>query len=342
MKKIIIYALLIISALQGFQSCTPDSDIPGAGTSGTARVKILQATRQSLFYAPFTDVKTIQLFSVRRDENSPAGIDKSVNIVLEAIPDSVYAYDSVNAADYEVLPDSLYTLADNGVTKDGNTITIPLASKSIGNELTILMDGSKWDVTHKYAMYYKITDPAGLTPTTNADYIFVTIEAKNEWDGVYSVEGTLSDSYSPSLGNINLYLNYDNQYADPPMQIELRTISPTKCVCYDNYFYGGYYKAISVNNGDGSFDYSAYGDFCAIFEFDPETNAIVSVTNYYGQPAPSNTRSAELDPSGENMYDASTGNFNIKYWMNQPSLIPDPPFHRTSFDEKWTYIGERE
>lgn len=322
-KNFFVLAGFILATLF-VASCNKD-DIEEAGTSGTARVKILQATRQSLFFAPFTDTRNVDLFSVRRDETSPAGIDKSINIVLEAIPDSVDAYNNDNGTSYEVLPDSLYTLADNGATKSGNTITIPLGPKVIGNELTILMDGSKWDVTHKYGMYYKITDPAGLKPTTGSDYIFVTIEAKNQWDGVYEVTGSYTDLTNPAFKGVY------------PYTWELQTLSPNQCVVVDNTLLGGVGFVFDV--GDGSLSY--YGSFGLIVTFDPVTNEIVSVENYYGQPS-ANTRSAFLDPSGENGYDPTTKTIAIKYYMTQPSVVVDPPHVRAKWDEVWKYTGPRE
>lgn len=339
-RSILSYIGLALAAVMLVFSCRKD-DTPEVGSAGSPRVKILEADRQSLFYSPFTDVKTIDLFSVRRDETTNEGIDKAIVVKVLAEPDSVEAYNDAHGTDYEPLPDSLFSVGGKGISRDGEVYSIPLDAKAIGNELTILLNGGKWDVTHKYAMYFKISDPAGLPVAEDASNIFVSIEAKNKWDGVYAVEGSQVDVINGALGNVNLYLSFDNTYADPPMQYELRTLSPTKCICYDNYFYGGEYKPISSKNADGTFTYSSYGSFCPIFEFDPATDKIIGVTNSYGQPA-ANTRSAQLDPSGENQYDAASKSINVKYFMIQPSSVPTPPNVRVSFNEKWTYLGPRE
>ena len=84
-------------------------------------------------------------------------------------------------------------------------------------------------------------------------------------------------------------------------------------------------------------DWSYYGSFGMEFTFDPNTDQVVSVTNPYGQPS-GNGRSAALDPSGTNLWDASTKNLSVKYWMDQPSVITP---HRVSFDELYTYKGPR-
>ncbi len=86
---------------------------------------------------------------------------------------------------------------------------------------------------------------------------------------------------------------------------------------------------------------SYYGSFGLILDFDLATGKITAIKNYYGTPpnyVAANTRSAELDPSGVNTYDAATKTIKIKYWMNQPSVITP---HRTAFDETWVYSGDR-
>lgn len=82
---------------------------------------------------------------------------------------------------------------------------------------------------------------------------------------------------------------------------------------------------------------SYYSNFGIIVTIDPTTYKITAITNHYGQPA-ANTRSAALDPSGENAWDPKTKNIKIKYWMDEPA-VRSP--HRTSFDETWTYIGPK-
>ena len=91
-------------------------------------------------------------------------------------------------------------------------------------------------------------------------------------------------------------------------------------------------------NSAGSLSY--YGSFGPIFTFDPATDKVVAVTNFYGQPA-GNTRSAEIDPSGDNLYDPVTKEIRVKYFMKQPSVIAAPPNIRVVFDEVFEYVGPR-
>jgi hypothetical protein len=84
---------------------------------------------------------------------------------------------------------------------------------------------------------------------------------------------------------------------------------------------------------------SVYGSFGLIIKFNA-SDVVVSVVNYYGQPA-SNTRSADLNPAGANVYNPAAKTVTIKYFMKQPSVITTDPFIRTTFDEVWTYTGPR-
>jgi hypothetical protein len=90
-----------------------------------------------------------------------------------------------------------------------------------------------------------------------------------------------------------------------------------------------------LNNGATS----GYGQFGLEIEFDDDGN-IVAVYNPWGNP-PSTTRMPVIDPSGDNAWDPATGDIKFKYWMIQPSLVPDPPHIRVYFDEMWSYKGPR-
>ncbi len=321
--KSFLFVSLAISLLA--TSCIKD-DAPGAGSAGTPKIKILEGPKRALFFSPFLTVKNIDLFSVRRDEVSAAGIDQSITIKVMAQPDSVETYNDANGTSYEALPDSLYTIVGNGVTRNGEVFSIPIPAQAIGNELTIAMNGGKWDVTHKYAMMFTIVDPAGLAITNGLKSVFVTIEAKNQWDGVYEVTGSYTDLTNAAFKGVY------------PYTWELQTLSPTQCVVYDNELLGGVGFVFSTT-GDPA-DLSYYGSFGLVVTFDPATNKIVDLQNYYGQPS-GNTRSAHLDPSGENMYNADSKTISIKYYMTQPSVVPTPPNIRATWDEKWKYTGPR-
>jgi hypothetical protein len=123
-----------------------------------------------------------------------------------------------------------------------------------------------------------------------------------------------------------------------PLQIELRTISPTQCALFDPTVVGNYASPIWSTSANS---FSQYGAFSVIVEFDPITGNPVAVTNKAGQPA-ANTRYGQLDASGVNTYDPVSKTITIKYNMCQPSVIPAPPSIRTTWDEVWKFKKDRE
>ncbi len=319
MKKI-INSLAFLSLLFTFSSCVKN-DIVALTNQGSTFIKFLEAPENNLFFSPFTDVKSVDMFSIRKDPSSKEELNKATTITLTSVPTYIERYNDENGTSFDVLPDSLYTL-DNAFVKSGDKYTYTFAAGKFAKEFTIQLNGAKWDISHTYAVAFALSDVSGKK-ISGSDTIIATVSVKNKYDGIYTVTGTFSDAANAAF--VGAY----------PLQWELHTSGPTQCVVYDNVELGfpGYYF-----NAGGTFSY--YGSFGLIVNFDPTTDKIVSVENYYGQPA-GNTRSAELDPSGINAYDASTQTINIKYFMKQPSIVKTPPYIRGSFNEVWKYKGPR-
>jgi len=189
-----------------------------------------------------------------------------------------------------------------------------------------------------YGLGFTITtaDAGGKISTQKS--VVIEIGAKNDYDGRYAVTGPMNDIVNPLL------IQWNNSLAgisDPfcaanggAWELHLITSGATQCLMFDNTIWGDKFHPIWASPGN-----SGYGSFSLVVNFNPANKTITSVTNFYGQPA-GNTRSAELDPSGVN---AVQGNKDIliKYFMKQPSSVPTPPNIRTSFDEKWKYVGPR-
>ncbi|GIJ94322.1 DUF5018-related domain-containing protein [Capnocytophaga stomatis] len=171
--------------------------------------------------------------------------------------------------------------------------------------------GNKTDATQP--LTYEVTSASG-TPRKWT----VTIEPLpiiNRFDGNYVLTGTMVDYTNNSL---------TGKY---PANVALITQSENSVALYDFDVAQGYGHSLL----SGSLN-SHYGQFAPVFTID-DNNKVVSVTNYFGQPS-SNGRSAELDPSGENVWDPASKTLKVKYWMNQTGLsVP----HRVSFDEVFTW-----
>jgi hypothetical protein len=150
-----------------------------------------------------------------------------------------------------------------------------------------------------------------------------TPAARNQWDGRYRMEGTMTDHSNAAYGWMN------NTY-----QYTLQTSGATtdSLVSNDLNFPG----IIIGNTGGGITNATYYSKFGLVMTFDAATNKVTSVTNYYGQPS-SSGRSAVLDPTGVNSIDPATKNIKVKFFMNETGVTG----HRATFDVTLVYLGAR-
>ncbi|WEA01158.1 DUF1735 domain-containing protein [Mucilaginibacter sp. SJ] len=345
MKKNIFKYLLVagIASVAIFSGCrkeTAADKVTGqAANNGKTLIGFPGGMVNSTFFEPFTNIKTVDVFTLKKDAKDQAESNKAQTFVLTSLPDALTKYNEKNGSSYELLPKSYYTLGNANTTQATNgDLTFKFAAGAFAEDFIIKLDGSKLDLSKTYGLAYKLTGTDGLgVHAASKDTLYAFFSVKNKWDGVYEITGTMVDKTNSTLGHINEFLSSSTNTTGvaAPMQFELRTISATKCEVYDNYFFGGNYMPIRSGTS-----YSQYGSFALIIEFDPATNKVAAVTNYYGQPA-SNTRSAALDPSGVNAYDPGTKTIDIIYNMLQPSVVTAAPYIRTTWTETWKYIGSR-
>ena len=328
MKQKISVLLVGFLLTLGISSCIKDS-APELGSSGNTIFKFNEGPRKDFYYLPFTGTQTATV-TFSRDANSAASLQKPVEIVV--LEDATLV-----PAGYTELPvaNFSYASSDAGIILTSGKITaIRFAAGEFSKKIKLTLTGSAWtNLSTKYAKAYKITDVAGNQLSAGQGGMVVTFAIKNKWDGVYEItDGTLVDAYSGAYSHANAYLSAGG-YA--PISYSLKTVSATKCAfAASNVSSSGFRYFFNAN---GTFSY--YGDFCPVLEFDPVTDQVISVTNYYGQPAASNTRSAEIDPSGVNQYDASTKVIRVQYFMKQPSLFPVAPNIRSTITETLKYTG---
>lgn len=262
--------------------------------------------------APATE--TIDLLTVRfyapRDKKPNADVKIKLRFNNTLIAD----FNSANGTHYLVMPANAYTLSDPGLE-----VTVARSGNPGEYTMKITVNKNNLSLTETYALGFTIESVSEGVISENAkNYLFV-LGVKNKYDGRYRITGTFVDHANAAFT------------AAYPLEWELVTNGPAQSVVYDNVQLGipGY---VFLNAGAPTY----YGSFGLVINFDASDN-VSSLTNYYGQPS-GNGRSAELDPSGVNKYNAATKVVNIKYWMNQPSVITP---HRASFNETWTYLGPR-
>ena len=329
-NKILQYLLLSFSVVTLFSACRKDPfKTTETKESGKTFVWITEADASAnlQYFDPFTDVKTVVFFTVRRDPANKADLQKAVTVILKANADSTN-HDGLTPITPDVA--SLPTAADiasggvfagtEGITanSDFSQLTVNFAPGEFAKNIIFKVDGSKLDLSNTYGNVYDITNFGGFTGKVGFSTIAAGVAVKNKWDGNYDVTGSYTDANIPAASG---------KY---PYNVNLETSGPTSDQVY-NVTYGGYEFAFNVGDGTSS----AYGSFAPAFTFDPATNKITDVTNVYGQGSGSHKRSAKLDPTGDNIYDPSTKSFKVKYIMVSDGA------DRCHFDETYTYKGSR-
>lgn len=275
-----------------FSACIKNKD-EELGNAGTDKVKIVEAPRKSLFYSEFSDVKLIHLFSLRRDDASPASASQALSFKVTVSEDSLDAYNDEHGTTYEPLPDSLYSFVSAGATKSGDVYTFNLGSNVAGAEFSIALNGAKWDIAHKYGMYFIITDPAGKTIASGTKEVFTTVEVKNIYDGVYSVEkGNVQRYNSPGVPTVGDVLNGDLA-GKPTGGVSLATVSPTTVEL----------SGFTWANGNG------------VAGIDHLQATVDPVTNQVTMKALGNATLKNM-PGKENSYDPDSKTFTLNFHWN--------------------------
>ncbi len=357
-KKLSIYCIIFIAL--AFASCIKKEVTP-LKNEGSTFVKILGGgTPASLKKNPIDFVNTPQQILVcdlRRDVPNNNALRATTTVVVK---DDTAAVRAANPA-YINLPTAWYTIQAEvqKVGGMGGTFTFQFKDGEFAKPIYItIQNATLLNPSALYGLGFTITSVSADGKISESKSIVIEIGAKNAWDGIYAVTGPMIDLANPAL------IQWNNAGASSPVndpfvtahggawEAQLITTGATECIVFDNTIWGTIGHPILSAGG-----HSGYGSMGIIINFDPATNTVAWVRNFYGDPtrggatslgnpatgtgpptyAASNSRSLGLDPSGAN---AVQGNKDIllKYFMYQPSVMPGI---RTYFDEKWEYTGPR-
>ena len=272
---------------------------------GTNTIEISEAKAGSVKRLSIGFVPGNETITILTLKNQSTGSAGSVNVKL--LMDDA----AVTTAGFKILPANSYTLATlEYVVPASGTVNVPM-----------IINRSNLTIDTTYGIGFKIAEVSAGTIATDAKSIVVNVDLRNRWDGRYKVTGTFTDYAAPTL----TFLEHET---------DLVTTNPTQVTSIPKDLGIPGYLILS----GGSLSY--YGSFGPVLNFDSTTNKITSVINSYGQPA-SNTRSAQLDPSGSNQWDPNTKTMTVKFWMNQPNTITTPPYHRVLFINTLVYLRPR-
>lgn len=221
MKK---YIILLFTIPFLFTSCIKD-DLVELTDQGSTFLVAAGGTEKELFYNAFTDVRKIPLFDIHRNVPSNAVLNTSTTVTLTAARDVLEAYNEEHETDYEWLPSEIFTFAAvPGINVSGDQITLNYSAGDFAKEIAVNLDGNKWDLAHKYAMAYRISDPGNAKISDGNDVFITFISAKNIYDGVYRYQTSANNTLLP---------NQDEE-------VQLLTVSPTKVKLYPGLL--GYYS----------------------------------------------------------------------------------------------------
>lgn len=196
MKKNIFFKYLFLACASALvlAGCRkePAADKAASDTqAGTSYIGFPGGLNQPLFFDPFTSIKTVDVFALKKDAGTSADLQKNSTVILTSIPAAITAYNDANDTEFELLPASLYTIGGSGVSANANgNLTFSFTNGEFQKFFTIKLNGSKWDLTKKYAVAYKITNADGLTVhAASKDTLLAFFSVKNKYDGEYHSTG---------------------------------------------------------------------------------------------------------------------------------------------------------
>jgi len=232
---------------------------------------------------------------------------------------AITQYNTEQETEFDLITPDLYTLPTE--------VTIPKGQRTA--TVNIKVKSSKFDFSKAYVLPISIVSASSGTVSGNFGTILLSLNAKNKYDGNYSVTAV-----NPMVDNANPLIT--GYY---PINSDLHTTGANSVVMYSISYLDGLegHPIKSQNAETGAITDSYYGNFAPVFTMDA-TGKVISVTNFYGQPA-SNGRSARLDPTGVNKFTINADGskvLEVKYVMQQAG-----PVDRTFFSEKWTFKAPR-
>jgi hypothetical protein len=243
---------------------------------------------------------------------APQPLKTALNVKLSVDAAALTAYNTAKGTSYVLLPPADYS----------SSLAVTIPANTYQANLVININTSVIDPSQSYVLPLTITDGGGQQ-ISNYKTILYNIQVKNKYDGVYTVTGTLVDATTASITG------------DFPNTVSLITQGATTVAYADSTGSAASFKHLIYSGG-----LSSYGEFAPVFTFDPTTNKVTSVVNYYGQPSATRFRAAVLDPTGTNGFISGTPGttgavFEVKYIMTQSGN------NRTYFDETYTLTGGR-
>jgi len=199
-NKVLKYLLLSSCLMVLFSACRKDA-FKGTSATGVGKTYVWlgEAPQYNQYFLPFTDIKPVAMFTVRRDAASSGDLQKSGTATLTAI--SVDDYNAANGTTYSSIPTTLATQSsDASVVATATGLTINFKPGDFAKQLVLNVDGNQFDASKKYAVIYTLTGVgAGLVKKAGPDTVVSVFGVKNKYDGSYHATG---ERIHPALGTL--------------------------------------------------------------------------------------------------------------------------------------------
>lgn len=259
------------------------------------------------FAMDFIDkVEILDIAMVNIAADQPVSEDVTVTVSLANTATMIADYNAAHPGSNVIqLPASFYTLQGSGLS-----VNVPAGSRMAAVKAAV--NAINFDPSSTYALGFTITavNKQGYTVSGNFGRVLVLFGAKNIYDGLYEITGTLTDANGIYVGD----------YGDPAgaRVYELITVSAVSGVTYDRSWDYPYYIVIHGTTGG-----AATTNIRPRLTFDPNTDVITAIDNV-------GTSTAVITVQPGSKYNPSDGSLDVKWVAG-----------RWNVNEHWEYIGPR-
>ena len=199
-KKFLQYMFLGCSLMVLFSSCRKDAFDKTTETKGSGKTFVyIDGTPEiDQYFQPFTNVIPVTMFTIRRDAANSTDNQKAIAVTLTSL--SLDAYNAANGTNLTPIPATLATPATNSsIVSTSTGLTINFGAGVFADNYVLNIDGSQFDPSKKYAVYYAISSFGGATKKVGTDTVLCVLGVKNIYDGDYHATGA---RIHPTLGTL--------------------------------------------------------------------------------------------------------------------------------------------
>jgi hypothetical protein len=194
--KRIINIVVYFFFLAGLSSCLKDKTMIGPDSPGAVKhvVEFLNpavisssSLDKTPLYVMSYDITPSAELNIQVSYSGGGGAPNDIHVKVALDANAIKAANDEQEADMIALPSTLYTVSSLDVV-------IPKGEKTATLKFTLTPD--KFDLSKAYALALKIESVTGTNAPISGNFglIVVSVGAKNKWDGIYKVTGTMVDA----------------------------------------------------------------------------------------------------------------------------------------------------